>query len=298
MTTIAISGASGHLGRLAAEFALERTEPSNVVLLTRSPEKLADLADRGAIIRAADFEDPAGLEAALAGVGRLLLISTATVGSRVAQQTAAIDAAKAAGVQHVLYTSAPRAAADNPALAAEDHYATEQALEASGLTYTHLRNNLYSELQIDEGAPAVATGQLYTNAPDGKVAWLSRVDLARAAAAVLTDESGHENQVYELGGAEALSRRDFAALLTDITGKPVEVVAVDDAGLTAGLTAAGLPSFLIPVLVTFGVAARDGWLDEPSDIIERLTGTPATPLRDTLEAAKDQLLGAAPAAAH
>lgn len=298
MTTIAISGASGHLGRLTAGFALERADASKVVLLTRSPEKLADLAANGADVRAADFADPAGLQDALAGVDRLLLISTASVGDRVEQQVAAIAAAKAAGVKHVLYTSAPRAAADNPAIAAEDHFATEQALEASGLAYTHLRNNLYSELQIGEGAPAVASGQLFTNAPDGKVAWLSRVDLARAAAAVLTDESGHENQVYELGGAEALTRRDFAALLTDITGKPVEVVAVDDAGLTAGLTAAGLPDFLIPVLVTFGVAARDGWLDEPSDIIERLTGTPATPLRETLAAAKDELLGATSAATH
>lgn len=295
MTTVAISGASGNLGRLAAEFALERTEPSNVVLLTRSPEKLADLAAKGAVVRAADFADPAGLEAALAGVDRLLLISLDTVGSRVPLQVAAIDAAKVAGVKHVLYTSAPRASAENPALVAHEHYATEQAIEASGLSYTHLRNNLYSELQIGEGAPAVATGQLFTNAPDGKVAWLSRVDLARAAAAVLTDESGHENEVYELGGAEALSRREFAALLTDITGRPVEVVAVDDEGLTAGLTAAGLPDFLVPVLVSFGAAARDGWLEDASDIVERLTGTPATPLRATLEAAKDELLGAAPA---
>lgn len=293
MTTIAITGASGQFGRLAAEFALERTDPSNVVLLTRSPEKLADFAAQGAVVRAADFEDPAGVQAALEGVDRLLLISTDAVGARLDQQRAAIGAAKAAGVQHVLYTSAPRAADGNPALVTADHLGTERAIEASGLTYTFLRNNLYSELQIGEGAPAVASGQLFTNAPDGKVAWLSRVDLARAAAAVLTDDAGHENQTYELGGAEALTRRDFAAILTEVTGKPVDVVALDDAGLAAGLTAAGLPEFLVPVLVSFGTAAREGWLDEPSDIIERLTGTPATPLRDTLAAAKDELLGVA-----
>lgn len=295
MTTIAITGASGQFGRLAAEFALERTEPGNLVLLTRSPDKLDDFAARGVTVRAADFEDPAGVQAALAGVDRLLLVSTDAVGARLGQQKDAIAAAKAAGVKHVLYTSAPRAADDNPALVTADHLGTERALVASGLTYTFLRNNLYSELQVGEGAPAVASGQLYTNAPDGKVAWLSRVDLARAAAAVLTDDAGHENQTYELGGAEALTRREFAAILTEVTGKPVEVVAVDDAGLAAGLTAAGLPDFLVPVLVSFGAAAREGWLDEPSDIIERLTGTPATPLRDTLAAAKDALLGATPA---
>ena len=295
MSTIAISGASGQFGRLAADFALERVDPSNVVLLTRSPEQLADYAERGVTVRAADFNDPAGLTAALAGVDRLLLISTDAVGTRLEQQRDAIAAAKTAGVAHVLYTSAPKATADNPAIAAADHYATEEALKESGLTWTFLRNNLYSELQIGEGAPAVASGQLYTNAPDGKVAWLSRVDLARVAAATLTDESGHENQIYELGGAEALTRRDFAALLTDVTGRPVEVVALDDAAYEGGLAAAGLPDFLIPVLVTFGVAAREGYLDVASDIVERLTGTPATPLRDTLAAGRDALL-AAPAA--
>ncbi len=295
MTTIAISGASGQLGRLTAEFLLERVHPSSVVLLTRSPERLADLVERGATVRAADFNDPDGVTAALQGVHRFLLISTDTVGARLDQQVAAIQAAKAAGVGHVLYTSAPEPSAENPAVVNPDHLGTEQALQASGLTWTILRNNLYAEFQVQEGAPAVASGRLFTNAPDGKVAWVSRVDLARAAAAVLTADAGHENAVYELGGAESLTRRDFAAILTEVTGRPVEVVAVNDAGLTAGLEAAGIPDFVATVLASFGAAAREGYLDLPSDIIERLTGQPARPLRDVLAAAKDELL-AAPAA--
>lgn len=288
--TIAISGASGNLGRLTAEFLLDQVDPASVVLLTRSPEKLADLAARGADVRAADFDDQAGLASALAGVDKLLLVSTDAVGTRAEQQKGVVAVAKAAGVSHVVYTSAPKAGPDNPAVVVPDHYVTEEALKASGLTWTLLRNNLYSEFQIAEGAPAVASGQLFTNAPDGAVAWVTRVDLARVAAAVLAG-SGHENTVYELGGAEALTRRDFAALLTEVTGRPVEVVAVDDAGLEAGLVAAGIPDFVAPVLSSFGIAAREGYLDGASDIVERLTGTPATPLRDVLAAAKDELVG-------
>ncbi len=295
MTTIAISGASGHLGRLTAEFLLDRVDPSSVVLLTRSPEKLADLAARGATVRAADFHDPAGVTAALEGVDRFLLVSTDTVGDRLDQQVSAIGAAKAAGVGHVVYTSVTKASGEHPALVTPDHLGTEQALQASGLTWTILRNNLYAEFQIQEGAPAVASGQLFTNAPDGKVSWVSRVDLARAAAAVLAAESGHDGAVYELGGAVSLTRRDFAAILADVTGQPVEVVAVDDAGLTAGLVGAGLPEGVAGILASFGVAAREGYLDAPSDIIEQLTGKPAEALREVLAAVKDELL-AAPAA--
>ncbi|MEH3054876.1 MAG: SDR family oxidoreductase [Patulibacter minatonensis] len=290
MSIVAITGASGQLGRLATEFALERIAPEQLVLLTRSPERLADLAERGVQVRAADFDQPETVEAALAGVDRLLLVSTDAVGARIEQQKGAIAAAKAAGVQHVLYTSLPRPEAGNPALVAAEHRGTEEALLESGLTYTFLRNNLYSELQLREGAGAVAQGKLVTNAPDGKVAWLSRVDLARVAAVTLTDESGHENRAYELNGAQALTRREFAALLAEITGTSIEVVPVDDASLTAGLEAAGLPEFLVPVLVSFGTAAREGWLGEASDIVERLTGTPSTPLRDTLVAGRDALL--------
>ncbi|MCZ4500811.1 MAG: NAD(P)-dependent oxidoreductase [Marmoricola sp.] len=289
--TIAISGASGNLGRLTAEFLLDQVEPSSVVLLTRSPDKLADLAARGAVVRAADFGDPAGLTDALAGVDTFLLVSTDAVGVRLDQQEAAINAAKDAGVGHVVYTSAPKPTTDNPAIAVADHHATEEALKASGLTWTFLRNNLYSEFQVAEGAPAVASGQLFTNAPDGAVAWVTRVDLARVAAAVLADATGHENTAYELGGVEALTRRDFAALLTEVTGRPVEVVPVDDAALEAGLVAAGIPAVVAPVLSTFGIAAREGYLDGASDIVERLTGTPATPLREVLLAAKDELVG-------
>lgn len=292
--TLAISGASGNLGRLAAEFLLDQVDPSEVVLLTRSPGKLDDLAARGAQIRQADFDDPAGLQAALAGVTKLLLISTDAVGSRIAQQRAAIEAAKAAGVGHVLYTSAPQPSAENPAIVIEEHLATEEALRASGLTWTFLRNNLYSEFELPGAAGAVASGQLFTNQADGATAFVTRVDCARAAAAALATD-GHENVAYEISGPEALTRDAFAAILSRVTGRPVEVVRVDDDALAGGLAQAGLPDAIIPVLVSFGVAAREGYLSHMSTAVRDLTGQDPVAIADVLAAAKDELLAPAPA---
>jgi NAD(P)H dehydrogenase (quinone) len=287
--TLAISGASGNLGRLTAESLLDQVDPSQVVLLTRSPEKLADLAARGADVRQADFDDAAGLEEALAGVDKLLLISTDTVGTRIAQQKGAIDAAKAAGVAHVIYTSAPKASAENPAIVAEEHFATEENLRASGLAWTFLRNNLYSEFEIPTATHAAASGQLFTNQGDGATAFVTREDCARAAAGALAGD-GHENTVYEISGPEAITRERFAEIITEVTGRPVAVVQVDDEGFSAGLAQAGLPDFIIPVLASFGVAAREGYLDEVTTAVRDLTGQDPTPLAAVLTAAKDALL--------
>lgn len=294
--TIAISGASGNLGRRTAEILLKQVDPSQVVLLTRSPSKLDDLAARGAAVRAADFADPAGVEAALEGVDKLLIISTDTVGDRVEQQLAAVEAAKRAGVKHVVYTSAPLPSADNPAIATQEHFGTEEGIKASGLAYTFLRNNLYSEFQIASGAGAVASGKIFSNKGDGATAYVTREDCAAAAAAVLAGGPEHGNVAYEISGSEALTDGEVAAILSDVTGKPVEVVPVDDAGLSAGMAAAGVPEFIIPVLVTFGAAAREGLLSHVSSAVADLTGTQPTTLREVLTAAKDDLLSPAPAA--
>lgn len=296
--TLAISGASGALGRRAAELLLDRVDAADVVLLTRTPSKLDDLAARGAVVREATFDDPAGLVQALDGVERLLIVSTDAVGSRVAQQEAAVAAAKSAGVKHVLYTSAPKPSAENPAIAVADHLATEEAIRASGLDWTFLRNNLYAEFQIGAGVPAVASGQLFTNAGDGGTAYVTREDCAAAAAAALAGGKEHAGQAYEISGPESVTQAQFAELLTEVTGKPVEVVQVDDAGLAQGLAAAGLPEFIVPVLVTFGAATREGYLDHVSSAVEDLTGQAPTPLRDVLLAAKDELVSPQAAPAH
>jgi NAD(P)H dehydrogenase (quinone) len=290
MSTIAVTGAAGHLGRRVAELLLDQGH--RPVLLTRDPSALESLAARGADVRRGDFADPAGLEAALAGVERLLLISIDVIGpQRIALHAQAVEAARAAGVKHVIYTSLPRPEAANPAGVAPDHRATEAALQASGLTWTFLRNNLYAEYQVPTLAQALSTGTLVTNRSDGATAYVSREDCAAAAAAVLTSV-GHENAIYDITGPEAIDAKGFAALATELGDRPVEVVALDDDAYAQGLIGAGLPPAAAALLTSFGASAREGWAEHVSTAVLDLTGREPTPLRDVLVASQEAVTSA------
>lgn len=280
--TVAVTGASGHLGRRVADLLLGRLDPTDVVLLTRTPDALAGLAERGAVVRHADFEEPSSLVDAFAGVERALLISALDLEHRAGQHRAAIDAAREAGVRHVAYTSIPTPE-DNPAAAAPSHLATEQALRDSGLAWTFLRNNLYAEFQVPVVERAIGSGQLVTSAGDGRVAYVSREDCAAAAAAVLVGD-GHENRAYDITGPDAIAPQDLAALATELGGRPVEIVPVDDDAAIAGMVAAGLPEPVARTLSTFPVSAREGFLGTVSRAVEDLTGTPPRSLRDVVRA--------------
>ncbi|MBC7274886.1 SDR family oxidoreductase [Nocardioides sp.] len=275
--TIAITGASGQLGRLVADQLLDTVDPAEVVLLTRDPAKLADYAARGADVRAADFGKPDELVEAFAGVERVLLISTDIVGARVEGHRAAIDAAAEAGVRHIAYTSVPEPTPDNPAGVVPDHAATEEALRESGLAWTMLRNNLYADMQVDSVAQAAASGRLVTNVGDGGAAYVTRADCAAVAVGVLTGE-GHEGKAYDVTGPRAYTAADLAELAGQQSGKPVEVVQVDDEAYTAGLLSAGLPDFLAPLLTSFGTATRLGKLATVTDVVERVGGRTPAPL--------------------
>lgn len=277
--TIAITGASGQLGRLVADQLLSAVDPAEVVFLTRDPAKLADLAERGADVRAADFGAPDDLVEALAGVDRMLLISTDVVGARLEGHRAAIDAAVKAGVRHVAYTSVPEPTADNPAGVVPDHAATEDALRESGLAWTMLRNNLYAEMQVDTVEQAAASGRLFTNIGDGGAAYVTRADCAAVAVGVLTGE-GHEGRAYDVTGPVAVTAEDLAELATQVTGTPVEVVNVDDDAYASGLVAAGVPEAFAPLLVSFGAATRLGKLATVTDVVERIGGRTPTSLAD------------------
>jgi NAD(P)H dehydrogenase (quinone) len=286
--TIAITGAAGQLGRLTAELVLDGAPADELVLVTRRPDELADLLAAGATVRHGDFDAPDELPQAFAGVDRLLLISADVVGERVRQHTAAVAAAAAAGVGHVIYTSIVNPGSDLPLVVSHEHGATEQAIRDRGLRWTALRNGLYAEFQVAAAARAVASGQLVHNNGDGATAYVSRADCAAAAAAALTGE-GREDRVYDITGPELVTQAQFAALVSDITGRPVTAVAIDDDQATQNLTAVGLPADAAMAYASFGTAVREGVLDVVSTDVEELTGRRPRSLREVLEAHRSEL---------
>lgn len=283
--TIGITGASGELGRLTAEIVLRTVDPREVVLVTRRPERLADLAARGAEVRQADFTDEATLVPAFTGVDKLLLVSTDAVGQRLDQHRAAVAAAAQAGVGHVVYTSFPGPSPDNPAEVVPDHAGTEQTLRDSGMRWTMLRNNLYAHMQVPVLEQAVSAGRLVTNAGSGAVAYVTREDCAAVAAAVLTQD-GHEDTLYDVTGPSALTAADLAAVAGEDTRDEVELVQVDDESFAAGLRQAGLPDKVAALLTSFGTSARRGFLSTTSTVVADLTGRGPTSLADVLLASR------------
>jgi len=287
--SIVITGASGHLGRATAELVLGRMPAQEVILTTRHPEEISDLAARGVEVREADFGRPETLVGAFEGGDKLLLISTDAVGARVDQHRAAIEAAGKAGISHVVYTSYLNPVEDNPAAVTADHRETERALRESGLAWTALRNGLYAEYQVPTGTQAVATGRLVHNNGDGETAYVSREDCAAAAAAVLSTE-GHEGEAYDITGPQPLGQDDVAALLSEVSGRPVEAVAVDDEAFVQGLAASGMPEPAARGIATFGRAIREGFISEAPGAVENLTGRPPRSLREVFEAHRDDLM--------
>ena len=281
---LVVSGASGHLGRGVAEHLLHSVAAGRIRLLTRTPDRLGDLAARGAEVRFADLDDPASLDPALAGGRRMLLVSTDALDRRVLQHRAAIDAARRAGMAHVTYTSVVAPEPSNPAAVAESHRQTEADLRSSGLAWTLLRNNLYAEFQAAEAQEAARAGELVHNRGDGAAAYVSRVDCAAAAAAVLAGD-GHEDLVYDITGPQSLSAGDLAAIYAQLAGRPVGTVAVDDDELVARMTgdaADGHLAYGARLVASFGRAIREGWFDGVSNAVETLTGRPPRPLREVL----------------
>jgi len=280
--TIGISNASGQLGRQAADLLLERVEPSELVLVTRDPSNLDSYAQRGVSVRPGNFDDPAGLRDAYKGVERLLLISGADIGRRVQQHTDAVNAAKDAGVRHVAYTGIVNPTEENLAAAAPEHRGTEEALRASGLAWTFLRNGIYGDLTAQGLVQSVASGSHMFNSGDGKTSYVARSDCAVAAAAVLAP--AHENAAYDITGPEALSGFDLAALASELSGKQVEPASVDDETFVSTLVQyANLPELVAEFIASFGRAARAGHLDKVSDDYQQLTGRQPTPFRSVLE---------------
>jgi len=293
---IVITGASGNYGRAATDMLIAQGRAADLILITRSPEKLGSLAAQGCTVRYGDYDKPETLHAAMQGADKMLLISGTRVGARVVQHQAAVDAAKAAGVRHVLYTSFIGIDdAKNPAEVRHDHIETEQLIKASGLAWTMLRDAHYADAMILMAGPQnIATGKWYSNSGFGKEAMVWRDDCVASAVAVLCS-AGHEGQTYNITGPDRQDFGEVAALMAQITGRPLDYVPVDDAQMYAMFDAMGIPRRPVDDhsvagipwnsddMVTFGQAIREGFLDVCTDDVEKLTGRRARSVAEMIE---------------
>jgi NAD(P)H dehydrogenase (quinone) len=286
-----VTGAGGQLGRRVIDILLAQGA-GPLIAVTRNPDKAADLRARGVEVRRGDFDAPGSLADAFAGAGRALIISTDAVDPpdrRLPQHENAVAAAAKAGVEHVVYTSAPKASASSVVAVVPDHYATEQALEHSGLGYTVLRNNLYAELLLMSLPRAISTGRHVTATAEGATAYLSREDCARAAAAALA-ASFTGRRVLEITGTAAVTQRELAQIASELTGKPIHYVPIPRAALEEGMRQAGLPGPLASIYGSFDEGAAQGAFDVVTSAVQELTGKPAEDVRSFLARHKDALL--------
>jgi NAD(P)H dehydrogenase (quinone) len=285
MTTIAVTGATGQLGRLVVAALLNRGVPAqNIIAAVRTPEKAADLAAQGVQVRHADYTQPETLAPAIQGAERMLLISSSSPpGERVPQHANVIDAGKQAGVQLIAYTGILNADTTTMVLAA-DHQATEQLVRDSGLPYAFLRNGWYTETYLMELEATLAHG-FAGAAGQGRFTPAARADYAEAAAAVLTDQAQETNVAYELGGDEALTMDEIAALLSDATDQSIAYNDMPAEQYAAVLAQAGLPEPVAQVLADSSAAIARGELTTDSGDLQRLLGRPSTPVKLTFDQA-------------
>ncbi len=280
----AITGATGHLGRLVIDHLLKTVSAGQIVAIARSPEKASDLEERGVTVREGDYDRPETMVSALKGVGRLLLISGSEIGQRVQQHKAVLEAAKEAGVGLVVYTSILHADTSEVSLA-EEHRQTEAALDASGIPYALLRNGWYTENYTASIGAAVEHGAVIGSTGDAQVTPATRDDYAAAAAVVLTSDDP-AGEIYELAGDEAFAMADYAAEIARQTEKEIVYRDLPEADYKAALEGAGLPAPVAGMISQADAAARDGALYDDSYTLSGLIGRPTT----SLEAAIAQAL--------
>lgn len=279
---IAITGATGQLGRLVIEQLLKTVPANQIVAIVRNPAKAEALSQQGIVVHQGDYTDQAALTTALKGVEKLLLISSSEVGQRATQHQNVINAAKAAGVTFIAYTSLLHA--DNSPLGLHvEHVATEKALATSGISYALLRNGWYTENYLASAPPALENGVFIGAAGEGKIASATRADYAAAAAKVVSEE-GHAGKVYELAGDSAWTLSELAAELSKQSGKPVVYQNMSEADFAAALKSVGLPAGLADMLADSDVGASKGGLFDDSHTLSKLIGRPTTSLAESVKA--------------
>lgn len=282
---ILVTGATGHLGRLVIDQLRARVEPGTIVAAARRPEALADLAAAGVAVRGLDYDRPDTVASAVADVQQVLLISGSEIGRRVPQHRAVIDAAVAAGVEHLAYTSVLRADTSGVPVAVE-HLATEQLLAAAPIATTRLRNGWYIENYTEQLDPALANGAFVGSAGSGRIAAATRADYAAAAVAVLLDPS-LRGGTYELAGT-AFTMAELAATVSKLAGRELPYMDLPSEQYAGILIGAGLPEPLAQFLAAADEGIARGELDAPSATLERLIGRPPTTLAEALASGPHQ----------
>jgi NAD(P)H dehydrogenase (quinone) len=278
MPTYAVTGASGHLGRLVVQELLARAVPAaDVVAVVRTLDKAADLADRGVQVRAADYSRPETLGAALAGVERLLLVSSSVPGQRAAHHGNVIQAAKTGGTARIVYTSILNANNTTNPLAGE-HQESERALRAAGVPFTLLRNGWYTENYTDQIGQYLQAGEIVGAAGHGRISAASRQDYAAAAATALLEDKGG-NRTYELGGP-AFDLAGLARVITEVSGTKVTYRDLPAQEYVSWLQRAGLDEATARFVAALDVSIARGDLETSSRDLEQLLGRPATPLAE------------------
>jgi NAD(P)H dehydrogenase (quinone) len=279
---IAVTGATGNLGRLVIRGLLETQSASSIIAIVRDKNKAADFVKEGLQVRVAAYEDPAALRTALAGVERLLLISSSEVGKRFAQHKNVIDAAKSAGVKYIVYTSAPKASTSSLVLAPE-HKATEEHIVQSGLSYSIVRHNWYTENYAQQVGISRNSGTIVAAVGKGRVASATRADYAAGDIAVLLGK-GHEGKIHEFSGDYAWDYNELAVAIGNIIGRPVRYQSVDADTLVGVLKGAGLDEGTAGFVAALDGNIASGLLSETSGELSALIGRPTTSLEAGLRA--------------
>ncbi|QIR29160.1 SDR family oxidoreductase [Kluyvera genomosp. 3] len=278
---IAITGATGQLGQQVFANLLNTTAANQLVAVVRNPAKAEALSQKGVVVRQADYGDEAALTRALQGVDKLLIISSSEVGQRAPQHRNIINAAQAAGVKFIAYTSLLHADT-SPLGLADEHVATEKMLADSGIPYALLRNGWYTENYLASAPAALEHGVFIGAAGEGKIASATRADYAAAAARVIT-EDGHAGKVYELAGDHGWTLSELAAELAKQSGKNVVYQNLSQADFAAALKSVGLPAGLADMLADSDVGASKGGLFDDSHTLSKLIGRPSTPLAESVK---------------
>lgn len=278
---ILVTGATGKLGTKVVNSLLKTIPASQIAVSVRNPEKAGALKDRGVEVRQGDFENPESLVSAFSGIDRLLIISTdGDNETRIRQHANAVAAAKKAQVKFIAYTSVGNAD-NNPLHLAEVHRATEAAIIKTGIPYSFLRNNWYLENETGSIQGVLAGAPWVTAAGAGKVGWAAKQDYADAAASILSGK-GHENTIYELSG-KPMTQEELAAVLGTVLGKEVVVQQVDDTAYASIMKGAGLPDFVVDMILEMQQSIRKGALDIKNSDFEKILGRPVTPISKALE---------------